>query len=419
MLRNMARVMKVVQISSGDLMGRRFNGFDLKQHLEAFDVDSKLLVFWNKHSDAKFVSQAFPYPGHRYITRGLSIFESEISLHARLHPHSWALMMHKAVREADIMHFQVIHDGYFSLSALPYVTSKKPTVWTWHDPWAMTGHCIYPLGCKRWKTGCGSCPDLSLPFKMKRDRTAEQFAWKRRVYAKTKAEVVVASQWMLSMAQQSPLAEHFNFSIIPFGIDLSTYKPADKQVARARLGVLPGIPVIFIRAISSPFKGLSDFIEAIKLLSQDRKVCIISVQEKGRFEIFKGRHQIIELGWTNDEPLLLDAYAACDFLAMPSNAEAFGLMAIEAMACGRPVLSLEGTALPRVTFAPDAGLAVPANDITALANAIHHLISNPDECDGRGRLSRTLAQQHYDIVRQAQLTAELYRRVLGRTDGLP
>ena len=142
--------------------------------------------------------------------------------------------------------------------------------------------------------------------------------------------------------------------------------------------------------------------------------------EPAAFERYsRGQHQILEFGWTDNESLLLDLYAACDFLAMPSKAEAFGLMAIEAMACGRPVLSLEGTALPGVTFAPDAGLAVQANDIAALANAIDHLISNPDECDARGRLSRTLAQQHYDIVRQAQLTAELYRRVLGRTDGLP
>jgi glycosyltransferase involved in cell wall biosynthesis len=413
----MAGTMKVVQINSGDLIGRRFNGFDLKRHLEQFDVDSELLVYWNKKSDAPFVSRAFSYPGSRYVTRALNIIERQASLHARLHPHSWALTMHKAVREADLMHLHIIHDGYFSLSALPYVTSKKPTVWTWHDPWPMTGHCIHPLECRRWQIGCGSCPDLSLPFPMKRDRTAEQFSWKQKVYSKTKAEIIVASRWMLEMAEQSPLAEHFNFSFIPFGLDLNVYKPKNKEAARARLGVLPGLPVILIRALATPYKGLPEFIQALKSLGPDRKICIIVVQETGHFEELLGQHQILEFGWTDNESLLLDMYAACDFLAMPSKAEAFGLMAIEAMACGRPVLSLEGTALPGVTFAPTAGLAVPAHDVRALANGILRLISNPDECDARGRLSRTLAQQHYDITRQAQSTAELYRRVLGRTDG--
>jgi glycosyltransferase involved in cell wall biosynthesis len=412
------RKMKVVQINSGDLMGRRFNGFDLKEHLDPLGVDSRMLVYWNKNSDAAFVSQAFSYPGSRYVTRAFDVIERQASLHARLHPHSWALTLHKAVRDADLMHLHIIHDGYFSLSALPYVTRKKPTVWTWHDPWPMTGHCIHPLQCRRWQSGCGACPDLSLPFPMKRDRTAEQFSWKQQVYSKTKAEVVVASQWMLEMAQQSPLAEHFNLSLIPFGLDLNVYKPGDRDAARARLKVLPGLPVILIRALATAFKGLPQFIQALRSLSPDRRICIIVVQEKGHFEEFRGHHQILEFGWTDSESLLLDMYAACDFLAMPSKAEAFGMMAIEAMACGRPVLSLEGTALPGVTFAPTAGLAVPADDVSALANGIKHLISNPEECARRGRLSRMLALQHYDITRQAQLTAELYRRVLGRVDGV-
>jgi glycosyltransferase involved in cell wall biosynthesis len=405
--------MKVVQISSGDLIGRRFNGFDLKRHLERFDVESKLLAYWNNKSDTAFVSQAFSYPGSRHITRALNFVERHASVHARLHPHSWALPMHKAVREADLMHLQIIHDGYFSFSALPYVTSKKPTVWTWHDPWPMTGHCIYPMGCERWQIGCGSCPDLTLPFPMKTDRTAEQFSWKQQVYSKTRVEIIVASQWMMEMVQRSPLAERFNFSVIPFGLDLDTYSPKDKKAARARLGVLPDLPVIFIRALATPFKGLFEFIEALKSLGPDRKMCIIVVQESGYFEQFRDQHQILEFGWTDDVSLLLDMYAACDFFAMPSKAEAFGLMAIEAMACGRPVLSLQGTALPGVTFAPAAGMAVPANDVRALAHGISHLVDNPDECESRGRLSRTLAVEHYDITRQAQLTAELYRRVLG------
>ncbi len=220
------------------------------------------------------------------------------------------------------------------------------------------------------------------------------------------------------MAKRSPLAAGFNFSLIPFGLDLNVFKPGDKQAARARLGILPGLPVVLIRALATPFKGLPEFIQAIQSLSHERKICMIVVQETGHFEKLRGQHQILEFGWTDKEPLLLDLYAACDFLAMPSKAEAFGLMAIEAMACARPVLSLEGTALPEVTFAPDAGLAVPANDVAALANGINHLINNPDECDARGRLSRTLARQHYDVTKQAQLTAELYRRVLSQTDGL-
>ena len=240
---------KVIQINSGDLIGRRFNGFDLRPHLSDHGVTSKQLVYWNKQTDADFVSQAFSSPGHRYVTRAFTLFEKQLSLHARVQPHSWSLPYHREVREADIAHLHIIHDGYFSISALPFLARRKPTVWTWHDPWAMTGHCIYPLECDRWLNGCGSCPDLSLPFPMRKDKTAEQFEWKKKVYSETKAEIVVASTWMRDMALRSPLAEGFNINVIPFGLDLDNYKPRDRSEARLRLGVYPDRKSFFIHKI--------------------------------------------------------------------------------------------------------------------------------------------------------------------------
>lgn len=403
---------KVVQINSGDLIGRRFNGYDLQPYLKEHNIDSTQLVYWNKQSDAPFVSKAFNYPGNRIITRGFMKLEQKLSIHARLQPHSWTLPYHKKVREADIAHLHIIHDGYFSLSALPFLARRKPIVWTWHDPWPMTGHCIYPMDCARWTHGCGSCPDLTLPFAMLEDKTAAQFAWKKEVYAKTRVEIVVASDWMREMVSRSPLAKDFNVTTIPFGLDLDRYKPGDKAAARARLGVIPGRPVVFLRSSSTPFKGLSEFVRAIELLEPTLQLCIISLQEIGHFDHFIGRHQIIEFGWSNDEDLLLDAYTACDFFAMPSMAEAFGLMAIEAMACARPVLSFEGTSLPGITFSPTAGLSVPKGDVAELARAIEWLARNPKECEQRGTRARTLAEQHYDIRDQARLTANFYKRVL-------
>ncbi len=406
--------LRVVQMNSGDLMGRRFNGFDLTSHLRDRGVASSHLVFWNKESDAEFVGRMFPYRGSRYLTRRLYAIERRLSTHARLHPQSWFLPAHARFRAADVAHYHIIHDGYFSLGALPYLTARKPSVWTWHDPWTMTGHCVYPMACERWRQGCGDCPDLGRAFAMKRDRTAEEFRRKQRIYGKTKADVVLASQWMLDMARRSPLGADFNFHLIPFGVDLNAFRPRDREAARQRLGVLPGRKVFCLRAASGPFKGLANIVEALHRLSSDQPLCLITFQETGHFDAFIGTHQIIEHGWTNDEDLLRDAYAACDVFLMPSRAEAFGVMAIEAMACGRPVVCFAGTALPNVTFAPDAGIAVPTDDNDALAAVLRRLIENADECRVRGERSRRLAEEHYGIEQQADRLAALYLDVAAR-----
>ncbi|HGH6031183.1 TPA: glycosyltransferase family 4 protein [Vibrio mimicus] len=407
--------MKVTHVNSGDLIGRRFNGYDLKPYLSDLGVETSQLVYWNKQSNADFVHQAFDYPGSRYITRAVNLVEQRLSLHAKLHPHSWALPYHAEIKSADLVHMHIIHDGFFSMDAIPFLSRRKPIVWTWHDPWPMTGHCIYPMGCDKWKTGCGNCPSLEAPFRMRKDRTKQQFSWKNNIYKKTKAEVVLASKWMLDMAQNSPFSEYFNFTQIPFGLDLEKYRPRDKKVARERLGIFPDRAVVFIRASSTPFKGLREFVEALELINPELKLCIIALQEVGHFDQFIGKHQIIEFGWSNDEELLLDAYAACDFFAMPSMAEAFGLMAIEAMACGRPVLSFDSTSLEDVSFAPSAGISVPRGDTNLLAKAIEELVMDPHECEKRGNLSRKLAEKHYDIRMQAQLSFELYDRVLSNS----
>jgi len=67
-------------------------------------------------------------------------------------------------------------------------------------------------------------------------------------------------------------------------------------------------------------------------------------------------------------------------------------MAVEAMACGKPVIVFEGTSLPEVTFAPDVGIAVPMRDVSALKDAVISLVENVDDRLRRGRKAREIAE---------------------------
>lgn len=402
--------MKVLQVNGYQSPGRRFNGLSLKPYLEALGVSSKHFVWEQDRQEEGVVSL------HGNMLRKINRFtrgvEKTLSLQSQLYSNGMHFRRMPEFLEADLVHYHIIHSGFLSMQSLPSLTARKPALWTLHDPWAMTGHCIHPFACQRWKTGCGQCPDLKTDFAIQRDTTALNFRLKRLAYRRSKFEILVASSWMENMVRQSPLLDDVPVHKVPFGLDLDFFRPHDQAAAKARLGIDPNRLVLCFRSVLNDFKGLQYVVEALERLQTEVPICLLTLNDKGRVEQFKDRFQLVELGWTNDDQVMQDVYSATDLFLMPSLADSFGLMAVEAMASGKPTICFEGTALPEVIFTPDAGLAVPSRDSAALSAAIDHLIRNPQERLRRGERSRQLAEQHYDIRLQAERMAAVYEKVL-------
>jgi glycosyltransferase involved in cell wall biosynthesis len=404
-------MLNLLQVGRGDLLGSRFNGFAIRDLLKQREINSHFLAYEPRSQDPS-VERALPYPGRAFFTRATSHLERRYALHSVAQLHSFGLPFQRAFRKADVVHYQIIHDGFFSILAMPFLSRLKPSVWTWHDPWIMTGHCIYPMECERWKIGCGECPDLARPFAVSYDNTRKGFALKKWTVENSPINIVLASKWMMRMAKESPIGAHARLHHIPFGIDLNRYRPRDPAPARQTFGVRPGHVVIAVRGFDSPFKGVREFVSALERINTP--VCVLVIQDGGRFDGLIGKHQIISLDWSDNEDQLIDAYAACDIFVMPSTAEAFGLMAAEAMACGKPIIVFEGTSLPEVTFAPDVGIAVPMRDVGALADAVTSLVGNVDDRLRRGSKAREIAERYYDHTIFADRLSNLYRAVAAR-----
>ena len=404
--------MKVLQVNGYESPGRRFNGLSITPLLKRYGIESRHLV-WEKDTQNPEVL-TFEGVGTRKINRLINRVERIASLQSMLYRNAAQMMKMPAFKEADLLHLHIIHSGYLSLSDLPKITKQKPTVWTLHDPWAMTGHCVYPFECKRWMTGCGNCPDLNTPFPLLMDTTRFLYNYKRRAYKASKFDVIVASKWMRDMVEASPLFEDVDIHQLPFGLDLNFFSPVAAPSARKRFGIPEDALVICFRAVDNEFKGLPYIIQALERVNAKQPVCLLTFNSKGLLERFASRFQLVELGWTNDEELVRDALVASDIFLMPSIAEAFGAMAIEAFACGKPVIVFEGTSLPEVTFAPDVGMSVPMRDGEALFQALQHLIDNPSEREERGRKGRMMAELHYGDDMHARRMAEVYRAVAAK-----
>ena len=136
--------------------------------------------------------------------------------------------------DPDIIQLHNLHAYYLNLSVLmKYLkTCGKPLIWTLHDCWAFTGHCPHfvGIGCDKWKTGCGKCPQYQEYPGGRIDRSAKKFQQKKAWFtALPNLTIVTPSCWLADLARQSFLRE-CNIRVIHNGIDLSVYRPTDNNI---------------------------------------------------------------------------------------------------------------------------------------------------------------------------------------------
>ena len=186
----------------------------------------------------------------------------------------------------DVLHCHNLHGSYFDLRALPRLSHKLPVLLTLHDTWLLSGHCAYSFDCERWKTGCGRCPDLTIYPAIKRDATAYNWQRKREIYAKSQLYIATPSRWLMAKFEQSMLAPAvLEARIIPNGVDLSVFHPADKQTSREILAIPQEAKVLLFTANGiqrNPFKDYETVQDAVGLVAerlQGQRVLFLALGE--------------------------------------------------------------------------------------------------------------------------------------------
>lgn len=404
--------MKIVQVNDLDLPGRRFNGFDLMEALNDRGNLACQYVF-DKHGESENVKSITHLGGYRGRVMEL---ERKHSLHGLLQPYGRLLMETADFNESDIVHYHLIHNHLLSLLDFPDMVNAKHSVWTWHDPWALTGHCVHPLDCQGWETGCSPCPHLDYYFPLKTDTAGDLWRIKEKIYSKMNVDIIVASPFMLDFAQRSPLGRLFSkVHLIPFGIKEDDFGYISREEARLMLGLPKNNFVIAFRSETNEFKGTKYIFQMLEMLKDRNNVSLLVIGSSLPLPNWiKSSYNCMELGWQNDPVKLSAFYSACDVFLMPSIAESFGLMAVEAMASSRPVVVFDCAALPGVTFAPECGVAVPRGDAEALLEAVERLRNDPEERQIRGELGRDLVVKHYRFEDYVSRHEQLYKEIIER-----
>ena len=407
--------MRVLQVNDTDLRGRRFSGYDLLSDLTTRGIIGTQAVL-AKHSDDPKVVSLWSEPTDAALNEAIAGVELAHGMQGLLYPWARTLRDSAAIRDADVVHYHLIHNRMLSLLDVPKLFADKPSVWTLHDPWALTGHCVHPLECAGWLTGCASCPHPDRWFAMSHDCASSMWAIKRQMFADLDIDLVVASEFMLDMVRRSPLTAHLErVHLIPFGVDGTSFLPdSERAASRRNLGIPDNDFVLLFRSAEGEVKGTDKLIQALAQSPPSRPTTLLALDAVGALSMLRRDHNVVELGWVDDKNIYAQAMSACDVFAMPSPAETFGLMAVEAMAAGRPVVCFEGTAVASVTHAPGCGVAVPFGDSLALREALDGLAADPSDAQRRGALGREIASREYGHDGYLDALTELYREVLAR-----
>ena len=224
--------------------------------------------------------------------------------------------------------------------------------------------------------------------------------------------VTVSRQSERDIVEQFGVAPD-QIQLIYNGIDTGVFRPMP-QVQRNPLRIMT------TASADQPLKGLRFLLQALAQLRpqypQLELLVVGSLQEGGATEQLLnelGLQSSVRFvsGISNDE--LVEHYASAGVVVCPSLYEGFGLPAGEAMACGAPVISSDGGALPEVVG--DAGIVVPAGDSAALASALGELLADPSRRATLGAKGRARIEQAFSWRLAAERLVEYYREVLGKS----
>jgi len=260
--------------------------------------------------------------------------------------------------------------------------------------------------------------DLDLAHEKRRWRRLTLRRWYGFVDMQTKVARKIPRHVTVSESSKRDIAAQMDIAldrlhVVPVGVDPETFKPV-AGVAR-----VPG-RIMTTASADVPMKGLAPLLEALAKVRTERHDAHLVVigKMKGKSPIptlierlgLEGAITFVS-GVTTER--IVELYAEAEVAAVPSLYEGFSLPAIEAMACGVPVVATTGGALPEVVGDDgDTGLLVPPADPSALAVALGRALDDPGLRARIGEAGRARVLERFTWRIAATRTVEQYRALL-------
>lgn len=406
--------MKVTLINHSDTLGGASTvTFNLMQALRQAGVDARMLVV-HKATDSPYVHRAAPRWRARipFLAEHLRIwarnrFSLKNIFQVSIATDGLPLSRHPLVEDADVVVLNWINQGMLSLGEIGKIARMKPTVWTMHDMWNMTGICHHAYGCENYLTHCRRGPLLGSAAG-ERDASARTFDAKKALYDSVPIHFVAVSNWLADVARRSALLRGRDITVInnPFSVEELGFKSAFN---RGELG-LPwnGRIILFCAArIDDPMKNLPAAIEALNTLTDTDAVAVFvgGCKDPRALDGLKLRHYW--LGPVYDRKRLHNIFGYASVVMSSSDYESFGATLLEGQAMGvTPVAPAHDGRADIITDRVTGYAAGPG--IRTLGEALRLALRHPlPQADLRA------AAERYSYPAIAQKYIELFNSITG------
>ena len=418
--------MKVWHISRDDNTGGASKAaYRLHVAMNQADIDSHLRVLNRETANDKVISGR---PSRSFATKVRARIEKILRDQKHRHFKTDNLIMHSFGQEsagivnelnqcgADILNLHWIAK---LLSIDDIGRLIKPLVWTFHDMWAFCGgeHVVSDDAQARFRLGYSannrpageSGPDLN------------RSAWeaKRNAWAERNITVVTPGRWMAQCARESILFKDRPIHVIPNPLDMQQlWRPIPKQFARRALGLpLNKKLVLAGSAGGMPHLKGEDLLEeamAIASTSMTNDLELVIFGQYRPSNHAKWPYPVHWLGPVRDDHVLATLYSAADVMVVPSRQDNLPNTAVEAQACGTPVVAFNIGGLPDIVTHQESGWLAQAFDTNALAAGISWVLADENRLQQLSVRARDNALSKYsESVVTAQYLA-VYETVMSR-----
>ncbi|MGH2583062.1 MAG: glycosyltransferase [Anaerolineales bacterium] len=311
---------------------------------------------------------------------------------------------------AEDLNYEVIHAHYW-MSGLAAIALKEK----WDIPLALNFHTLGLV-----KNRIALLGERESDERILGERRALDAA--NLVIASTPAEEADL-QWLYELRSAK-------VKVISPGVDLERFRPIEKEAARKQLELPADEGILLYVGRIEALKGIDTLIRALYLMNTKKpshplRVVIVGGESGERLEHFTGElrrllvlarelgvQERIEFVGSRSQEELPMYYAAADVVAMPSYSESFGLVGLEAMACGRPVVASRVGGLAYLVKDGVTGFHVPEGQPEELVHRLNELFGNPELLERMGKAAREEAEK-YSWEKTANEIVGVYEKLAG------